>query len=268
MCVDDVPKRDYLEENGGGGSGGGGTDVIGSRSDSVMGVKVVYSSWHDRPCVVARDECLPPTLYLTRHGESEFNVEGKIGGDSPLAPRGKEYADVMGKYFNALDLPNLRIVTSSLVRTISTAATTKASHRSANPTLDEIKAGAFDGLTYEEIERLHPREFELREKDKLRYRYPEGESYLDCYHRISTVLADIKATPSPVLIVAHQAILRCMVGSITDRPPDVVPYIDIPQHKLIRVTRSQSSSGVLIEHLQIMPKDEFRDTASDELKNS
>ena len=139
------------------------------------------------------------------------------------------------------------------MRTISTAATTKASHRSANPTLDEIKAGAFDGLTYEEIERLHPREFELREKDKLRYRYPEGnlgkdlyveflvetpcmalllgESYLDCYHRISTVLADIKATPSPVLIVAHQAILRCMVGSITDRPPDVVPYIDIPQYE-------------------------------------
>ena len=100
MCVDDVPKRDYLEENGGGGSGGGGTDVIGSRSDSVMGVKVVYSSWHGNPCVVP-DESLT-TLYLTRHGESEFNVAGKIGGDSPLAPRGKEYAEVLGDYFNAL----------------------------------------------------------------------------------------------------------------------------------------------------------------------
>ena len=102
MCVDDVPKRDYLEEK----DGGDATNVIASsrssRKESGMGVKVVYSSWHDRPCVVARDECLPPTLYLTRHGESEFNVEGKIGGDSPLAPRGKEYADVMGKYFNAL----------------------------------------------------------------------------------------------------------------------------------------------------------------------
>ena len=57
-----------------------------------------------------------------------------------------------------------------------------------------------------------------------------GESYLDCYHRISPVVADIKATPSPVLVVAHQAILRCMVGAMTDRPPDVVPYIDIPQY--------------------------------------
>ena len=93
MCVDDVPKRDYPT-----GSGGG------KRSDSAMGVKVVYSAWHGEPCggVAPSDGSLLPTLYLSRHGESEFNVAGKIGGDSPLAPRGREYADVMGSYFNAL----------------------------------------------------------------------------------------------------------------------------------------------------------------------
>ena len=99
MCVDDVPKRDYLEEDG-----GDATNVIASsrssRKESGMGVRVVYSSWHGNPCVVP-DETLP-TLYLTRHGESEYNVAGKIGGDSPLAPRGKEYADVLGNYFNSL----------------------------------------------------------------------------------------------------------------------------------------------------------------------
>jgi hypothetical protein len=31
-------------------------------------------------------------IWLTRHGESEFNVSGKIGGDSLLSPRGQEYA--------------------------------------------------------------------------------------------------------------------------------------------------------------------------------
>ena len=99
MCVDDVPKRDYLEDN----DSGEGTNVIGSgfgRSDDAMGVKVVYSSWHGSPSV-ATGEALP-TLYLSRHGESEYNVAGKIGGDSPLAPRGKDYADVLGNYFNAL----------------------------------------------------------------------------------------------------------------------------------------------------------------------
>ena len=79
-------------------------------------------------------------------------------------------------------------------------------------------------------------------------------------------MSDIRATASPLLIVAHQAILRCLVGSVTDRPPDTVPYIDIPQHKLIRVTRCKNGGGVLIEHLQLMPKDDMPDTASDELR--
>ena len=38
--------------------------------------------------------------------------------------------------------------------------------------LDEIYAGICDGLTYEEIERDHKEEFELRKHDKLAYRYP------------------------------------------------------------------------------------------------
>jgi broad specificity phosphatase PhoE len=32
------------------------------------------------------------TIYVSRHGESEYNVKGRIGGDSGLAPRGVEYA--------------------------------------------------------------------------------------------------------------------------------------------------------------------------------
>ena len=35
---------------------------------------------------------LPRTFYLTRHGQSEYNLLGKIGGDSGLTPAGFEYA--------------------------------------------------------------------------------------------------------------------------------------------------------------------------------
>lgn len=31
----------------------------------------------------------PRSIYLCRHGESELNVKGRIGGDSGLTPRGK-----------------------------------------------------------------------------------------------------------------------------------------------------------------------------------
>ena len=47
------------------------------------------------------------------------------------------------------------------------------------PQLNEINAGDFDGLAYEEIAELNPVEFARRDQDKLRYRYPNGESYVD-----------------------------------------------------------------------------------------
>ena len=39
------------------------------------------------------------TLYLSRHGESEYNVEDRIGGDPMLTERGQKYARALGYYF-------------------------------------------------------------------------------------------------------------------------------------------------------------------------
>lgn len=41
------------------------------------------------------------TIYLSRHGESEYNLEDRIGGDSNLTPRGQQYARALGLYMNA-----------------------------------------------------------------------------------------------------------------------------------------------------------------------
>ena len=40
----------------------------------------------------------PHVLYLTRHGQSEYNVLGKIGGNPPLSVRGAEYAKRLGEW--------------------------------------------------------------------------------------------------------------------------------------------------------------------------
>ena len=68
--------------------------------------------------------------------------------------------------------------TSTLVRTVETAS------RLGRPIqrwkiLDEIHAGMCDGLTYAEIKSQFPDVAEGRSVDKLRYRYPQGESYED-----------------------------------------------------------------------------------------
>ena len=68
-------------------------------------------------------QCLRPwkhTIYLSRHGESEYNVLKLIGGDSPLSPRGKEYALSLGEFVHRHYPPGVRqmqVWTSTLRRT-------------------------------------------------------------------------------------------------------------------------------------------------------
>jgi len=61
-----------------------------------------------------------------QHGESEWNKEGKIGGDSQLSPNGVKYAIALANYINEQNIKNLRVWTSWHYRTIQTASGVQA----------------------------------------------------------------------------------------------------------------------------------------------
>ena len=169
--------------------------------------------------------------------------------------------------------------TSQLHRAVSTAVSINATEIKRFSSLNEINAGNFDGLSYEDIEELYPEEYEKRLQDKLGYRYPggnefyfcqesssinfenlifrvniifnaitlfyfTGESYIDCCHRIAPFLEEFEVecreaeASSGILVVAHQAILRCIFGYLLKSKLEEIPYIKIPQHTVIQVTWS------------------------------
>lgn len=179
-------------------------------------------------------------IIFSRHGESEYNVENKIGGDSDLSEKGYLYAKELGRYFNTTEYQGIKIWTSSRKRTIATAANIDAEERKQFSCLDEINAGKYDGLSYDDVEALYPEEFKKRQMDKLNYRYPEGESYIDCCNRILPCLEELELErrqgENPLLIVAHQAILRCIFGYLLKCQPEEIPSMKIPQHALMQVT--------------------------------
>ena len=72
------------------------------------------------------------------------------------------------------DIPDLQVWTSTLVRTHQTAANVPAPKLSFKE-LNEIDAGTFDGMTYDEVAERFPEEFKARGCDKLNYRYPKGK---------------------------------------------------------------------------------------------
>ncbi len=180
-------------------------------------------------------------IWLTRHGESEFNQAGRIGGDSPLSPRGLAYARTLAEHVGAQseDLPDLDVWTSTLQRTLQTAAPVceaMALESGDWKALDEIDSGVCDGMTYEEIAERHPDEFRARGDDKLRYRYPGGESYQDVIQRLDRVIVELERYRTPVLVVAHRAVLRALYGYFVQLPPERVPHVDMPLHTIIELT--------------------------------
>jgi broad specificity phosphatase PhoE len=182
----------------------------------------------------------PRPIWMSRHGESEFNKEGKIGGNSALTEEGLMYADKLCDFMSARYPPgeNLVVWTSTMKRTGQTVKPLRERGKwdvICWRNLDEIHAGAMDGLTYEHVAEHFPQEYEARAKDKLRYRYPHGESYTDVFARLETIILEMLHEETPLLIVGHQAILRVLYGYLTGKPADTCPTLTVPLHTLIRL---------------------------------
>lgn len=193
-------------------------------------------------------------LYLSRHGESQYNVLKKVGGNSPLSPQGEEYAKALAQWVDTEVLRpkksltanplHARLYTSSLRRTIDTVKHFGhevqedgwlTMRRREWRALDEIFAGVFDGMTYEQIKKKAPQQFALRLKNKLEYRYPRGESYLDVIKRVEQAVLSMEGLQDPVVVVAHQAVLRIVYAYFMMLDKKEAPTISIPLNTVIKL---------------------------------
>jgi broad specificity phosphatase PhoE len=202
------------------------------------------------------------SFYLSRHGQSEYNNLGRIGGDSSLAFHGVKYAEKLAEFVettitkdaNGNDRP-ARLWTSTMKRTKETAQFIKHPTLVIKPDpedptfnfewlqmrprawhhLDELFAGSCDGMTYEEIEEKYPEEWGRRNTDKLAYRYPRGESYLDVIARLEPIIIEMESSQDPLLIIAHQGILRIIYAFYMNFSRAEAPYLSIPLNEVIEL---------------------------------
>lgn len=178
---------------------------------------------------------MPRNIFLSRHGESQFNVEGKIGGDSDLSERGWMYARALPELIqnNIGDEP-LTIWHSSLRRTAQTASFLRYP-KLVWKSLDELDAGVCDSMTYEEIAKFYPEDFASRDDDKFNYRYRGGESYRDLVVRLEPVIMELERQNN-IFIICHQAVIRALYAYFMGYDQDELPYIKVPLHTVIQLT--------------------------------
>lgn len=201
--------------------------------------------------------CLIPTprfFYVCRHGESKFNIEGKIGGNPELSDSGvafsKELSGAVGRLAES-QKKRLVVWTSTLIRARQTAEPFNAK-KVIWRFLDELDSGVFECYTYDAIRSSFREEYLLRAKDKFCYRYNCGESYRDLFHRVLPVLLELESNSRSdifLLIIGHQAVLRIVYAYFSDVPIHLIPFIDIPLHNLIKFETDSAYSYKIENHI-------------------
>ncbi|KAI9852446.1 MAG: Fructose-2,6-bisphosphatase [Thelocarpon superellum] len=207
-----------------------GRQVIINRIQDYLQSRVVY--------FIMNLHIRPRSIWLSRHGESNFNLEGKIGGDADISERGEAYARALpGLVQQSVgDDRKLTIWTSTLKRTNQTARFLPEKHLQLKwKALDELDSGVCDGLTYQEIEDQYPEDFKARDDDKYNYRYRGGESYRDVVIRLEPIIMELERSEN-IVIVTHQAVLRCIYAYFMNVPQERSPWMEVPLHTLIKLT--------------------------------
>lgn len=104
--------------------------------------------------------------------------------------------------------------------------------------LNELRAGAFQAIRRSDIEKYYPEEFQRRQADKLRYRYPGvgGESYLDVIERVRPIIIELERQRRSVVVVCHLAVLRCIYAYFMGTKPEEIPYLSFPQHRIVELS--------------------------------
>uniref|UniRef100_A0A8C1MDL3 6-phosphofructo-2-kinase domain-containing protein n=1 Tax=Cyprinus carpio TaxID=7962 RepID=A0A8C1MDL3_CYPCA len=199
----------------------------------------------------------PRSIYLSRHGESELNLLGRIGGDSALSSQGLKYAKALAEFIRGQSIKDLKVWTSHMKRTIQTAEALGVPYEQWKA-LNEIDAGVCEEMMYEEIQATHPEEFALRDQDKYRYRYPKGESYEDLVHRLEPVIMELERQEN-VLVICHQAVMRCLLAYFLDKSADDLPYLKCPLHTVLKLTPLAYGCKVESFYLNIQAVNTHRD---------
>ena len=182
-------------------------------------------------------------LYLVRHGETVWNIESRFQGwsDLPLSAIGEAQARelarrIAGVHFDAA-------YSSDLTRAVGTAEILLAGRSLAPVQIDalrEMHLGELDGLTEEEVQRLHHDVVTAWRTDPTEVVMPGGESIRQVQERAWRAVDKIRAK--------HQGETVLVVGHHTANKTILCRLLGIPLKKA-RILRQPPCSLSVVDFL-------------------
>ena len=155
-------------------------------------------------------------LLLVRHGETEWTRTGRYQGvtDTALSDVGRSQAEALATRLAGEKLT--AIFSSDLQRALHTAAPIARAHKHQvrlEPRLREIGFGAWEGLTWAQIQEQDPQTWAQWTVDPMSAMPAGGESLASIADRLGHLLTDLAARPDDqtILLVAHGGSLRVLI---------------------------------------------------------
>ena len=180
----------------------------------------------------------PMTIFLVRHGETEWNRARRYQGwsDSPLTEDGIAQAEAIGRRLRTLpEAAAAEIVASPIGRARRTAEIIAQCLGHTAPLrfderLREISLGSWDGLDRRDIRSRMGAGFEEFE---WYFQTPDGESYDGFAGRIAGWLAEQEG--GPVIAVSHGVVTRVLRGLYANLPRAEALRLPVPQDRIFRL---------------------------------
>lgn len=157
-------------------------------------------------------------LWLARHGQTDWNRDGRWQGQADHAPPlneiGKAQAAALAEQF--ADTPLRVICSSDLPRARETAeiiARRFGLQVELDPRLREIDLGVWEGMRGDDIAGEYPEELAERQRNPAHSRAPNGESAAEVAERVWAAADDIaRAHPvGSVLVVSHGLAIATLI---------------------------------------------------------
>jgi len=181
-----------------------------------------------------------PTVFYIRHGETDWNVAGRLQGrrDIALNARGREQARHCGAVLRDLlardgrDPSDLDYLCSPLGRARETMELARGvmglapESYTIDDGLSEISFGDWEGFTIAQLHERDPAGIAQREHDKFHFLPPNGESYEMVMARMARWYA---ALTRDTVAVAHGGTARGLMAHLGIAKPAAAPLIDIAQ---------------------------------------
>jgi probable phosphoglycerate mutase len=185
---------------------------------------------------------IPGRLFLVRHGETDWNREGRLQGgqDIPLNALGRMQAEEAGSRLRALtpDFARLDYVSSPMERARDTMTILRRElglppdDFRIDERLRELTFGAWEGFTWREIRKSERELAQARERDKWGFVPPGGESYRMLAERVRPVL---EALAPDTVLVSHGGVARAVLALIGAVDTIEAARVEIWQGKILVV---------------------------------